>query len=70
MKIEAKVPADLMGAVTGVVAQKRGKVLDIRQAEYVTVVSGEIPASETSDLSEVMRGATAGRAFWATEFSA
>lgn len=70
LKIEAKVPADLMGAVTGVVAQKRGKVLDIRQAEYVTVVSGEIPASETFDLSEVMRGATAGRAFWATEFSA
>jgi len=69
LKIEAKIPPDLMGAVTGVVSSRRGRVLDVKQAEYVTVVTGEIPAAETFDLSELMRSATMGKAFWATEFS-
>ncbi len=30
--------------------------------------TGEIPAAETFDLSEVMRGATAGKAVWNTHF--
>ena len=34
----------------------------------MTVVEGEIPASETFDLSEKMRGATAGKAVWNTHF--
>ena len=70
LKIEAKVPPELMGAVTSVITSKRGKILNITQQEYVTVVSGEIPAAETFDLSEAMRSATMGKAFWATEFSA
>ena len=70
LKIEAKVPPDLMGAVTSVITSKRGKILNITQQEYITVVSGEIPAAETFDLSEAMRSATMGKAFWATEFSA
>ncbi|MEM3032025.1 MAG: elongation factor EF-2, partial [Nitrososphaerota archaeon] len=69
LKIEAKISADLMGAVTSTITSKRGRVIDVRQAEYVTVVEGEIPASETFDLSEAMRSATMGKAFWATEFS-
>jgi len=70
LKIEAKVPPELMGAVTSVITSKRGKILNVTQQEYVTVVSGEIPAAETFDLSEAMRSATMGKAFWATEFSA
>ncbi|HDJ67085.1 MAG TPA: elongation factor EF-2 [Nitrososphaeria archaeon] len=70
LKIEAKVPPELMGAVTSVITSKRGKILNITQQEYVTVVTGEIPAAETFDLSEAMRSATMGKAFWATEFSA
>jgi elongation factor 2 len=69
LKIEAKVSAEFMGAVTSTITSKRGRVLDVKQAEYVTVVVGEIPASETFDLSEAMRSATMGKAFWATEFS-
>lgn len=70
LKIEAKVPPDLMGAVTGVITSKRGRIINVTQQEYVTVISGEIPAAETFDLSEAMRSATMGKAFWATEFYA
>ncbi len=69
LKIEAKVPPDLMGAVTATISSKRGRVIDVKQSEYITVVTGEIPAAETFDLSEAMRSATMGKAFWATEFS-
>ena len=31
-------------------------------------MTGEVPASETFDLSEVMRGVTAGKAMWSTYF--
>jgi len=34
----------------------------------LTIVEGEVPAAETLDLSEIMRGATAGRAIWNTYF--
>jgi elongation factor 2 len=30
---------------------------------------GELPTAETFDLSEVMRGASQGRAFWGLEFA-
>ena len=70
LKIEAKVPPDMMGAVTSVISSKRGRVINVTQQEYITVVVGEIPAAETFDLSEAMRSATMGKAFWATEFHA
>jgi elongation factor 2 len=66
--IEVKGPSDLIGAVTGVISSKRGKLVKIDQREVMTVVEGEIPASETFDLSEKMRGATAGKAVWNTHF--
>jgi len=66
--IEVKAPSELIGAVTGVISAKRGKLVSIDQKEVLTVVEGEIPASETFDLSEKMRGATAGAAVWNTHF--
>jgi elongation factor 2 len=66
--IEVKAPAELIGAITGVITSKRGKLVNIEQKEVVTVIEGEIPAAETFDLSEVMRGATAGKAVWNTHF--
>ena len=70
LKLEVKVPPDLMGAVTSIVSSKRGRIMDVKQSEYITVVYGEIPASETGDLSEVLRSSTMGKAFWGTEFYA
>jgi elongation factor 2 len=66
--IEVKGPSDLIGAVTGVISSKRGKLVNIDQREVLTVIEGEVPAAETFDLSEVMRGATAGKAVWNTHF--
>jgi elongation factor 2 len=66
--IEVKGPADQIGAITGVISGKRGKLINIEQREVLTIVEGEIPAAETFDLSEKMRGATAGRAVWNTYF--
>jgi elongation factor 2 len=66
--IEVKGPSDLIGAITGVISGKRGRLIKIDQREVMTMVEGEIPASETFDLSEVMRGATAGKAVWNTHF--
>jgi len=68
-KITVKAPPDLLGAATSVISQKRGKVVSVDQKGHLVYVVGEIPTSETFDLSEVMRGATAGRAFWGLEFS-
>jgi elongation factor 2 len=66
--IEVKGPSDLIGAITGVISSKRGRLVKIDQREVMTVVEGEIPAAETFDLSEKMRGATAGKAVWNTHF--
>ncbi len=66
--VEAKCPTELIGAVAGVISSKRGKMLNMNQKGVLTIIEGEIPASETFDLSEVMRGATAGKALWNTHF--
>jgi len=68
--IEVRVPQDLIGNVAGVIQGKRGKVLDMQQKGVLNIVTGEVPASETFDLSEVMRGQTAGKAMWNTHFKA
>jgi len=68
LAVEAKCPIDLIGAVAGVLSAKRGKLLNIQQKEVLAIIEGEIPAAETFDLSEVMRGATAGKAVWNTSF--
>lgn len=68
--IEVKCPSDLIGAVAGVISSKRGKMINVQQKEIVTVIDGEIPAAETFDISEAMRGATAGKAMWNTYFKA
>ena len=68
--IEVRVPQELIGNVAGVISGKRGKVLNMEQKGVVNIITGELPASETFDLSEVMRGQTAGKAMWNTHFKA
>jgi len=52
-----------------VITQKRGKVISVDQKGHLVYVVGELPTAETFDLSETLRSATAGRAFWGLEFS-
>jgi elongation factor 2 len=67
-KITAKISSDLVGEVTSVITQKRGKVISVEQKEHIVFITGEMPTAETFDLSEVLRGATSGRALWGLEF--
>ncbi len=68
--IEVRVPQDMIGNVASVLSGKRGKVMDMQQKGVTSIIVGEIPASETFDISEVMRGQTAGKAMWNTHFKA
>ena len=47
---------------------RRGKLLNVDQKGVIAIMLGEVPASETFDLSEAMRGGTAGKAMWTTYF--
>jgi len=44
--------------------RQEGGLVNVEQKELVTIIQGEILASETFDLSQVMREATAGKATW------
>jgi len=68
-RMTAKIPPDLLGEVTSVITQKRGKVVSVDQKGHLMYVVGELPTAETFDLSETLRSATAGRAFWGLEFA-
>jgi elongation factor 2 len=66
--IEIKCPQEQIGVVASVLSSKRGKLLNVEQKGIIAIIQGEVPASETFDLSEVMRGGTAGKAMWTTFF--
>jgi elongation factor 2 len=66
--IEIKCPQEQIGTVAGILSGKRGKLLSVEQKGLISIILGEVPASETFDLSEVMRGGTAGKALWSTYF--
>ncbi|MFQ5712022.1 MAG: elongation factor EF-2 [Candidatus Geothermarchaeales archaeon] len=68
MKLVVQVPADLIGKVSGVISSKRGTITSIDQREYFSLVEGEIPLAETFDLSQILRSATGGKAFWSLVF--
>jgi elongation factor 2 len=66
--IEIKCPQEQIGTVAGILSGKRGKLLNVEQKGLISIIQGEVPASETFDLSEVIRGGTAGKALWNTYF--
>jgi elongation factor 2 len=68
--IDVKCPQEQIGTVAGILSGKRGKLLNVEQKGLISIIQGEVPASETFDLSEVMRGGTAGKALWNTYFKA
>ena len=69
-KLDIKAPMETMSAVISVITRKRGKVLDVIQLSPTQVrIIAEIPVAESMNLANELRSATAGRAFWGTEFS-
>ncbi len=69
-KLDIRTPMDYMSSVISVISRKRGKVINVIQLNPTTVrILAEIPVAESFDLANELRSATAGRAFWGTEFS-
>ncbi|MDH5401702.1 MAG: GTP-binding protein [Candidatus Heimdallarchaeota archaeon] len=69
MRIEIKTPVDYVGALTGLLTQKRGIIEDIAEKAGATVLKAVIPTVETMELADDIRGATAGRGFFGYEFA-
>ncbi len=67
-KIQVRVPVEYMGEVTSLIAQKRGRVIDVEQKEAAITITGYIPVAETIGLASIMRSATSGHAFWQCTF--
>lgn len=69
-KIDIKTPVDFMSNVISVLSKRRGKIINVIQlSNNVVRIIGEVPVSESMDLANELRGVTAGKAFWGTEFS-
>ncbi|MCE4613314.1 MAG: elongation factor EF-2 [Desulfurococcales archaeon] len=68
-KLDIRTPMDYVSSIAAVLSRKRGRILDVQSQGLVARVIAEIPVSESFDLAGELRSATAGRAFWGTEFS-
>jgi elongation factor 2 len=69
MSFECKVPSEFVSAVITMLNKRRGKILDMPSEEDMITVKAEMPVSESFGIADELRGATSGRAFWATQFS-
>jgi elongation factor 2 len=67
-KIQVRIPPDELGSVTGLLSRKRGSIHNVEQSGPAVTVTGMIPVSETLGLSQEMRAATSGSAFWQSTF--
>ncbi|MEM0453924.1 MAG: elongation factor EF-2 [Sulfolobales archaeon] len=69
-KIDVRAPVDFMSSIISVLSKRRGKIINVIQlSSNVARIIGEVPVSESVDLANELRGVTAGKAFWGTEFS-
>jgi translation elongation factor EF-G len=57
-----------MGNVTGLLSSKRGSIRSVEQEGPIVNIQGMIPVSESLGLSQEMRAATSGTAFWQMTF--
>jgi elongation factor 2 len=67
-KIVVSSSAELAAQCLKIVTSRRGKISSFEQKGAFTVITGFIPVAETFGLSEELRSATSGRAFWQTIF--
>ena len=67
-KIQVTLPPQELGNVTGLINRKRGSIQVVEQKGPIMSVSGFIPVSESLGLSQEMRAATSGSAFWQCTF--
>ena len=60
--------AEVAGECSRIISSRRGKISVFEQKGAFTVVTGFIPVAETFGLSNELRSATSGRAFWQSVF--
>jgi elongation factor 2 len=58
----------LAGECSKIISGRRGKISAFEQKGAFTVITGFLPVAETFGLSEELRSATSGRAFWQSTF--
>jgi elongation factor 2 len=67
-KTVISVPTELAGECSRIISSRRGKLSAFEQKGALTVITGYVPVAETFGLSEELRSATSGRAFWQSMF--
>jgi elongation factor 2 len=67
--IDIKTPNGSEGSVTKVLGQHRAQIMEISSEGANARIRGKIPASETVNISDELRGETQGRAFFGYTFS-
>jgi len=63
-KTVISVPTELAGECSRILSSRRGKLVGFEQKGALAMITGYVPVSETFGLSEELRSATSGRAFW------
>lgn len=69
LKFDIRTPLEFIGNISVIVTKKRGKIIDIQQSENLARVLAEVPVSESSDMADMLRNVTAGKAIWGQDFS-
>lgn len=67
-KLLVQVPQEYMSAVISNVQGKRGQLLDTEVEDEVVNVTSKVPVAEMFGFSNIIRGATQGRAVWYQEY--
>jgi elongation factor 2 len=62
------VPAELAGECSRIISARRGEISAFERKEALAIITVFIPVAETFGLSEELRSATSGRAFWQAVF--
>ena len=69
MKLEAEVPPDFQGPVTGELTSRRGIIASTDMAGDTAVIIAEVPLAETFGYSTDLRSMTQGQGTFSMEFS-
>jgi elongation factor 2 len=67
-KTVISIPTELAGECSRIISSRRGKISAFEQKGTLTIITGYVPVAETFGLSEELRSATSGRAFWQSVF--
>jgi elongation factor G len=68
MNIEITAPDEFLGAVTGSVCSKRGRIVSMQTKGKTAVISGMVPLSQMFGYSTELRTITSGRADFSMHF--